>query len=307
MKTIKYASVVLLSLFTNSVFALESLPEDELALATGQDGVVVDVGLPAIGWIINSIGVSDSTGIPNTIKPGYDFFRADLIARNIGMKTCTEATINGTCTSIASPSIRLAFDTTGDANNNATTDDPMISMTLSLINGAKKFRFYIDKIALRNGSALNETTFLDFNHSDGVGDYYDILPVGAGTLLTMQLANENSGHLLHFNNANFGTIDFGSIVLRDKTDTVNGGACAACNMSFGFKLDNVDLTGAGLDLSSEGLVFSAASFVTPLDITFSNIKVGNTITGTNTATDMGTMGIKGLQVTNFTFTIAGKS
>ena len=63
----------------------------------------------------------------------------------------------------------------------------------------------------------------------------------------------------------------------------------------------------GIDIGTAGLVFSASFFVTPMDITFSNIAVGNTITGTNTATDMGTIGIKGLQVTDYSFTIAGKS
>lgn len=309
MKIIKPASFLLMSLCVNTAFALESLPEDELAQATGQDGITMSVDLPASGLRAQYVDFGDTTGVPSTIKPGFEFFRGDMLFRSVGVKVCSEAVIDGTCTSTGfSPGFVLNFDTTGDADGVGGTIDPMLNITLGLTGSAKKFRFYIDKLTLRNGSGGNEVTFLDFVHTDGTGDYFDILPSGAGTLLSFQLGSESpSSHMIHFNNANFGTINFGTLVVRDKTDTVNGGACAACNMSFGFKLDNVNLTGSGIDVSDTGLVFSASSFVTPLDITFSNITVGNTVTGTNTATDMGTIGIKGLQVTNFSLTIAGKS
>jgi hypothetical protein len=309
MKIIKPASLLLMSICMNSAFALESLLEDELSQAIGQDGITVSVDLPASGLKAQYVSIGDTTGIPSTIKPGYEFFRGDMLVRNVGVRICSEAVIDGACTSTGfSPGFVLTADATGDADGVGGTIDPLVNITFGLTGSAKKFRFYIDKIALRNGSGANEVTFLDFVHSDGTGDYFDIVPVGAGTLFTLQLGNESpSSHMINFNNANFGTINFGTLVLRDKTDTVNGGACAACNMSFGFKLDNVNFTGVGVDIADEGLVFSAATLASPMDVTFSNITVGSTITGTNTATDMGTVGIKGLQVTNFSLTIAGKS
>ena len=307
MKTKLIAALWLALLSFNSAFALELMPEDELSQATGQDGVTILVGLPAAGWTASQVTLLDKTGIVNTVKPGFDFHAATLLARNVGVKTCTESAINGACTSIATASIQLVFDTVGDIIGGGGSDSPMLNISLSLINGANKFRFYIDKIALRNGSGANEVTILDIVHSDGVGDYVDIAPVGGGTLLTLQLGNEASGRMVNLTNANFGSIDFGQLVIRDKTDTLNGGACAACNIRFGFRLDSVNLTGSGFDLDTQGLTYSAASFVTPMDITFSNIAVGNTITGANTATDMGTIGIKGLQVTNFALTLSGKS
>lgn len=305
MKTKKIAAIFVGSLCLNTAFALELLPEDELSLATGQDGQTMFIALPAVGWTAQALSLTDSTGIESTVKPGYDFHAGTLVARNVGVKTCTESAINGVCTSVVNASIKFQYDAIGDIYGGGGSN-PMLNITVGLTGGANKFRFYIDKLALRNGSGANEVTFLDFNNSDGVGDYVDIAPVGGGTLLTVQLGNESSGNMINLTNANFGSIDFGQLIIRDKTDAVNGGACASCNLRFGFRLDGVNLTGSGFDIIDEGLIFSATSFVTPMDITFSNIAVGNTITGTNTATDMGTIGIKGLQVTNFSLTIAGK-
>lgn len=298
----RLVSLLVSSLCVSSAFALESLPEDELAQSSAQDGISVLLALPVAGWTAQSIALIDKTGIPSTIKPGFEFNRGDLIARNLGMKTCSDIAINGACTSInLSPSIALTLDTVGDTDGNSATADSMLNLSVGLIGGAKKIRFYIDKIGLRNGFGANETTFIDFVHSDGVGDYIDILPAGGGTLFNLQLGSETAGHMLTIANGKFDTIDFGSIFLRDKSDTLNGGACATCNLSFTFKMDNVDLTGAGFDISNDGLVFSVSSFVTPIDITFGNIRAGNS--GTN----MGTIGVKGLQVTNLALTISGKS
>lgn len=296
----RLVSLLVTSLCVSSAFALETLPEDELAQSSAQDGISVLLALPAAGWTAQSIALIDKTGIPSAIKPGFEFNRGDLIARSVGVKTCSDP-VGPACTSNISPSIALTIDTVGDTDGNSSTPDSMLNLSLSLTGGATKLRFYIDKIGLRNGFGANETTFIDFVNSDGVGDYIDIFPIGGGPLLNLQLGSETAGHMLTFANGNFGTIDFGTIFLRDKTDTLNGGACATCNLSYTFKMDNVDLTGAGFDISNDGLVFSVSSFLTPIDITFGNIRAGNS--GTN----MGTIGVKGLQVTNLALTISGKS
>lgn len=291
-----------------SVYALENLNEEDLSQTTGQDGISAFVLLPAAGWTAQEMALTDKTGIPNTVKPGFDFHSGTVVAKNLGLKVCLESSINGSCSVVNVggmnfQGIRLDMDTVGNVSNTGA----MLNIQASLLAGSGKLRVYLNKIALRNGLGGNESTFIDFNNPDtanGNKDYFDLVP-SDGKLFTLQLGNESSGHMISFGSTAYNTIDFGQIRITDKTDTGVGGN--NLNLRFGLKLDNVNLTGMGIDIGAAGLVFSASSFVTPMDITFSNIAVGNTITGTNTATDMGTIGIKGLQVTDYSFTIAGKS
>jgi len=284
------------------VNAFEVISEDELSATSAQDGVTILVGLPTTGWTAQSVEVLDKTGIESSIKPGYEFNTAGVLARNLGFKTCTENTRNGSCTAPALPSIRLDFDIVGDHDNNG-SDSGMLNMRFSLVNGANKIRIYIDKIALRNGAGNNESTYIDFGGRvggdiDAAGDYFDIVPTGSLSLLNLQLGNESQGKMLQFTNGNFGTIDFGVVSFLDKQYTPANNR----SLRFGFQMDNVNLTGTGFDLTANGLTYSASSFVTPMDITMSNISAGNI-----TSTNMGTIGIKGLQVTNFTLSVLGKS
>lgn len=285
------------------VNAFEVIAEDDLSAISAQDGVTILVGLPTTGWTAQSVEVIDKTGIESTIKPGYEFNTAGVLARNLGIKTCTENTRNGSCTSISGPSIRLDFDIVGDNNGAIAGGEAMLNMSFALVNGANKMRIYIDKIALRNGAGNNESAYIDFGGRtggdiDAAGDYFDIVPTGSLALLNLQLGNEAQGKMLQFTNGNFGTIDFGVISFLDKQYTPANNR----SLRFGFQMDNVDLTGTGFDLTPDGLTYSASSFVTPMDITLSNISAGNI-----TSTNMGTIGIKGLQVTNFTLSVSGKS
>ncbi len=73
--------------------------------------------------------------------------QASLIASNLGFKTCAETSINGSCTTLLLPTIRFDIDAVGDHNGNGISS-PMLNMSFSLMGGANKMRFYIDKIAL---------------------------------------------------------------------------------------------------------------------------------------------------------------
>lgn len=292
--------------FISSSYALETLPEEEMAETVAQTGVTFLVQPPANGWIVRSIGVGDLTGIDSSIKPGYDFNRGDMVAMNLGFKTCTESTINGTCTAVNGPTLNFSVDMTGDADNNGTTNDPLLNISMSLVNGANKIRLYIDKIALRNGSGSNQSTIIDFVHSDAAAlgqatdsgkDYIDILPTGSN-LFTIQLANENQGSMFAFSNLNLAQIDFGEVRLVDKTDT--GVSGNNHNLRFNFTIDNLNLNGASVDLAATGLQFRTPN-LNNMNVTFGNISIGSS------AVNMGTIGLMGLNLSNHTLTIAGKS
>ncbi len=279
-------------LMASSVYALENLSEDDLAQTTGQDGITTSFVLPVAGWTADEVVFIDKTGVPSTIKPGFDFHSGSLVAKNVGIKACTEASINGACdTSTGFRGISFEVDKVGGI-------EPMLNIRAKLFN-ASKFRIYIDKIALRNGLGGNEGTLIDFNHPDagnGNKDYFDLLPSG-NDLFTVQLGSESSGHMVHFGTTVFNAIDFGEVRITDKLDTGVGGN--GRNLRFDLVLANVNLTGAGIDIAADGLVITTPN-LTNLDITFNNIAAGSS------AVTMGNMGIKGLNLSNHSLTIAGK-
>ena len=284
--------------FSSSVVALEEITEDELSVTSAQDGVTMFIGLPTTGWRANEMSLTDKNGIDASLATGYAN-AGTIAAKNIGFNTCTSAV---GCVASSTPSIHLDIDAVGDYNGVAAGVGGMLNIGFSLMGTASKVRLYIDGLWLRNGaSGATETKILDFQQ-----DYIDITPIGSLSLFSVQLGRESLGHLLHFTNGNFGTIDFGVIALLDKQDNNN-------SLRFGLKLDNVDLTGSGFDFDANGLVYTASNFggITAgsvggvgtgvMNVTLSDIKMGNA-----GAASIGSIGIEGLSVSNLAVTITGK-
>jgi hypothetical protein len=273
---------------SSSVIAFEEISEEELSGTSAQDGITVFVGLPANGWRANEMSLTDKNGIDASLATGYAN-AGTIAAKNIGFNTCTSAV---GCVASSTPSIRIDVDAVGDYNGAVAGVGGMLNIGFSLMGTASKVRLYIDGLWLRNGAAgATETKFLDFQQ-----DYIDITPIGSLSLFSVQLGNESSGgHLLHFTNGNFGTIDFGVVALLDKQDNNN-------SLRFGLKLDNVDLTGSGFDFNANGLVYTASNFGGGvMNVTLSNIAMGNA-----SAPSIGSIGVEGLSVSNLAVTIAGK-
>ena len=273
--------------FSSSVVALEEISEDELSVISAQDGVTVLIGLPAAGWRANEISLTDKNGINASLVAGYAN-AGTIAAKNIGFNTCTAAV---GCVASSPTSIRLDIDAVGDNNGAASGGGAMLNIGFSLMGTASKVRLFIDGLWLRNGaSGSTETKILDFQQ-----DYIDITPIGSLSLFNVQLGNETLGHLLHFTNGNFGIIDFGVIALLDKQNNNN-------SLRFGLKLENVDLTGSGFDVNTDGLIYTASNFGGGvMNVTLSNIAMGNA-----GAPSMGSIGVEGLSVSNLVVTIAGK-
>ena len=99
------------------------------------------------------------------------------------------------------------------------------------------------------------------------------------------------------NNKNIAQIDFGEVRLTDKMDTGVGGNNR--NLRFNLVLENIILTDAGFDINSEGLIFTSPN------LTSMNITLGNISAGTS-ATNMGSIGIQGLNLSKHSLTISGK-
>ncbi|MCB1659632.1 MAG: hypothetical protein KDI39_15550 [Pseudomonadales bacterium] len=288
----KNALALCVVLCTNSLnaMALEAISEDEMSVLSAQDGISVMLFPPAAGWRANEASLTDTNGIAASIIAGYTS-AGTVLAKNVGMNLCTNGA-GGACDTIsASPHIKLDFDMVGDHNGAAVGGGPMLNMAFSLAGGASKLRFFIDDIRLRNGqTGLNEKVLVDF-----VQNYVDIVPIGSSTLFALQLGNESLGHMLHFTNGNFGTIDFGTVAFLDASTPTN-------SVNFGFKLDQVDLTGTGFDVNTNGLIYTASNFGNgTMNATFSDVRMGGAA-----AASMGTFGLQGISVTNLAVTVAGK-
>jgi len=271
--------------FSTNVYALDVISEDDLSAISAQDGISVLVALPAAGWKANEVSLTDTNGINASIVAGYAT-AGTIVATTVGFNACA----NAACTTAGS--IKFDVDMVGDHNGVAVGGGAMLNMAFSLTGGATKMRFYIDDIRLRNGpSGINEVVLVDF-----LQNHVDVTPIGSSTLFAVQLGNESLGHMLHFTNGNFGTIDFGTVAFLDKQTPTN-------SLRFGFKLDEFDITDTGFDINLDGLVYTAADFGKSLmDITLSDIKMGGAA-----AASIGSIGIQNLKVTNLVLTISGKS
>lgn len=277
------------------VYALDVITEEELSTVTAQDGITMLVALPTNGWRANEISLTDTNGISASIVAGYTS-AGTVVAKNVGFNTCSNGA-GSSCSTVAASTIQLDLDMVGDHNGTNVGGGAMLNLGFSLIGGASKIRLFIDEIKLRNGSSGGtEKVLVDF-----LQNYVDIVPIGSSSLFAVQLGNESLGHMLHLTNGNFGTIDFGTVALVDATTPSN-------SLRFGLKLDEVDITGSGFDVNTEGLIYTAAAFgansggVAAMDITLSDIKMGGA-----SAASLGTLGMQNIKVTNLALTVAGKN
>lgn len=280
--------------------ALEELPEEELSMLSAQDGVSVLFQMPNEGIRMDAMALVDKNGIDTSILTGYNN-AGRVMARNVGIKTCAESAINGSCSALVLPTFRLKFDAVGDHNGNGISS-PMLNVSLTLGGGANKMRFYIDKIALSNSAGNNEQTLIDFGGRTGLdvdaaGDYIDIVPQGSNkTILNMQFGFQRQGHMIQITNGNFGTIDFGTVSLIDGTNTAN-------SLRFGLALQEFDITGSGIDIINDGLWFRDSNFGKGLmDITISDVTIGGA-----SAASLGSFGANNISVTGLEVTLAGKN
>lgn len=268
------------------VLALEPMAEEELSASSAQDGLSLVVALPTNGWRATEMSLTDRGGI--TTVAGYNN-DGTILAKNVGFNLCTNG-VGAACNSATARTLNFDFDMVGNVDGGV-GNKPMLNIAVSLANGASKVRLFIDDIRLRNGqSGATEFVLVDF-----LQNYIDIVPIGSSTLFAVQLGNEPLGHMIHFTNGNFGTIDFGTIAFVDRVTPTS-------SVNFGFKLDNVNLTGTGFDANPAGLIYTASNFGNgTMNATFSDVRMGGVA-----AASMGSFGVQGISVNNLTVAVSGK-
>lgn len=267
-------------------WAFEALDDLQLSDTTGQTGVTIST---SVDWVASSIQIHDLNGVPATIKPGFDFNTGDFVLNGWGIKGCTNAGAGGGCTTTTNPTFNIDIDASGGAS-------PVARIAVAWDSGIQKIRLLLDKISIQNGQGGNAVTLIDFEARDGTQGYIDILRPGVtNPLISVELGNEASGHMMTMTNANFGVIDFGQVFIRDKQDNLANNR----NIRFGMQLANVDFSGATLDITDNELLLTTPG-LNNLNVTLSNITAGNT------AANMGSLGVVGMNLSNLNIKIAGK-
>jgi hypothetical protein len=269
-----------------SALAYESLNDEQLSDTTGQTGVTIST---SVDWVSQAIQIHDLNGVSATIKPGYEFNTGDFVLNGWGIKGCTNAGAGGGCTTTTNPTFNIDIDASGGAS-------PVARVAIAWDSGIQKIRLLLDKISIQNGQGGNNVTLVDFEARDGTQGYIDILRPGVtNPLISIELGNEPSGHMLTMSNANFGAIDFGQVFIRDKQDNLANNR----NLRFGLQMSNLNFSGATLDITDNELVVATPS-LNNLNVTMSNITAGNT------AANMGSLGVVGMNLSNLNIKIAGK-
>lgn len=264
-----------------SALALEAVDDEVLSDASGQTGVTISA---SANWLSQQVRFHDLSGILTSIRPGYENNTGDLLFNGFGIQGCHDAP----CSSSTNYTFDLNVDAVGGVS-------PVAKLTLSWATGVQRLRIWLGGVGIRNAQGLNEFEFMDLAQG-----YVDIsrptLPVGSTTpTISLELGNEPGGHMMTLSQANFGTLNFGTVLLRDKTDNLANNR----NLRFGFVMDNVNLTGTTVDIVSDGLVMNTPS-LSSLNLTFSNVLAGNI------ATSMGSFGVVGMNLSNLQLKVGGK-
>lgn len=272
---IRYPMLISL-LMVSAARAMEPVPDEELSSSVAQDGITIST---SVNWLTTAVKIHDLNGVPVTPVAGYSN-AGTLVFNGAGIRGCADAACNPT----TNPTFHILIDSVGGAA-------PVLQVAVNWDPAITKIRLLLDKISLENGLAGNNVEMIDFAQN-----YVEILRPAGSPSLSIQLGNEPSGNMLTFNSFNVGTLDFGQVLFRDKSDNLANNR----NLRFNFGVTGLNLTNTTMNITPTGLVLANAS-LSGLGFTMTDIIAGNT------TTSMGSIGVTNMTLTNFSVRIAGKS
>ena len=295
-----------------AVQAMEPLDEQQLAAATGQDGITIGIQLPNSTISFNQIGL---VSIDDRNNPASS--RASLVmAPNNYSPTQGIRFFTGAGTPTLQP-----FTIKVDADANA--GDPLLNVNFALPTDLERIRINPFSVYIANGSGSIFSSRL----TNGAGSntlragVTEMLRVGTNGIdmtflagdtvaLNVQLGAEAQGHMFQFTGGSVLSVASNSpIELVSK----NGAATS----SLPFHLDIRDqVTGFRLngfygDISASGLVIGKDGWTDKLDIRINNIIAGDIPAVSPTAFNglangsMGNIGLEGVRVENLKINVAG--
>ena len=269
----------------------EVVTDDVLSEEVGGVGVTL---LTSLDVSTQSFKLHDTNGIADGMVTGLAGYanKGSLVAKGLGISGCTELTGGGDCTRLGAasafrdPSLSVVIDSSGGAGGVL----PVLKATVNWLPGTNKIRVWLDGVGIENGSGGNAVEVITLSNG-----YVDILRSGTPNF-SLELGHEPSGHMANFTSLNLGTLDFGLVKVRDKVDVGSN------NLSFIFKLTDLDLSSLAMDVTSGGLLFTRAGAMPPFDMVMQDVRAGSMA-----SVSMGSVGLNDITLTNLSVRISGKN
>ena len=302
-----------------AVQAMEPLDEQQLAAATGQDGITIGIQLPNSTISFNQLGL---THVADRSNPASS--RASLV-----MAPTNYANDQGiqffNSTTLATPTTQ-PFTIKVDADSNA--GNPLLNVNFALPTDLERIRINPFSVYIADGSGSIFSSRL----TNGAGSntlragVTEMLRVGTNGIdikfkasdtvaLNVQLGAEAQGHMFQFTGGSVLSVASNSpIELVSK----NGAATSSLQFNLDIRASNQTVSPVGFrlagfygDLSANGLVIGKDGWTDKLDIRINNIIAGDIPAVPSTAFnglangEMGNIGLEGLQIKDLKINVAG--
>ncbi|MFA9202722.1 MAG: DUF6160 family protein [Flavobacteriales bacterium] len=299
-----------------AVQAMEPLDEQQLAAATGQDGITIGIQLPNSTISFNQLGL---THVADRSNPASA--RASLVmAPNNYSPTQGIRFFTGAGTPTLQP-----FTIKVDADANA--GDPLLNVNFALPTDLERIRINPFSVYIADGSGSIFSSRL----TNGAGSntlragVTETLRVGTNGIdikfkagdtvaLNMQLGAEAQGHMFQFTGGSLLQVVSNSPI---EVMSLNNGGTTQTSLKLNLDISATDqVTGFRLngfygDISANGLVIGKDGWTDKLDIRINNIIAGDIPAVSPTAFNglangsMGNIGLEGVRVENLKINVAG--
>ncbi|MEC7119489.1 MAG: DUF6160 family protein [Pseudomonadota bacterium] len=306
------ALLAVLAVPVASVQAMEVLDDEQMAQATGQDGVSISLELPEVGGRgqldIAAIAYKNNDGIAVGIpsvpsnSPAHLYLQSFPSNQNSGNAGFSFNSLNP---------VSVHIDADGDGG------EPVLNIAIQAAPDLTNIRWGVQRIGLAPSTAGSR---FDINGTNNV----DIVRFSQGSDLTqggiefdfvspfsinVQLGYEPQGHMVVFNSLNLNYVDLGTVRLQSE------GASLDDHLALDVRLTNLNLSGMYLDLDTDGMKIGYDGVLPAFNLYLDNIGVAtasaNPAAFSSSAFDglnngaMGNVGVEGLSFTNLRVNISG--
>lgn len=287
-----------LTLVSLPAFAMQSMDDEALGNFVAQDGATWTMD---VSQEMGAIRIVDKDGFTGATNPGQ------VIINNAGLKTCTAAP--GCTLTTGGAGVVAVFDA-GSKSNGA---DPVLTVGITL---ARKIRQQMDSLEIGNvdplsprklPTALNgRFKIMEINPGALLADKYIDIITAAGSKLRFDFGNQPGGHLLSAQ-----SLQIESITMNNSSGTamalcdVSSPGCANALRIGSFVItgngvgNNIDLSGSGMGVNGDGLYLTLGPNV-KMDIVQGNVGLG---AASNPR--VGSMALRGLDISGATVTLRG--
>ena len=302
MKNFQKIALVSAMAFSANAMAMQTLDDEALSAATGQDGIAINIKTPTAGITIDKINIHDNDGITTT-----DLANSTMTGKG--------AITLGNHTNAAKI---FKLDTQGgDIGVNIDAGSAGTNATLNVkVTLPDDLKITTGDIGVAVSAGVGAATSTS-NHKV----ILDSLDVTLGeTALNVQLGHEAQGAMIKLSSTMSGGLKINNIKLNDAGGTVTGGSLFVEELKVAGTGANGDLElGLNIDIDEDGLVITDTS-TTKNNVFMKGVVLGTapTVTGLGTTADpyvynrtastkaIGDVELLGLSMQGSTIRISGK-